>query len=147
IDLSAFDAPAEQPKPKAPPSLEGISKKDIRKAALARWQLLDEVIHDELKAVKDGGRELNAALVTSVVRHVEASFALSQTPEPISPKDEYEANAAKNDKQRSFELPVFDDEPDENGYVNSAPINTDTAKSQSAARGLSLRGSHSDDNN
>ena len=88
-----------------------VGKSDIRSAALSAWAKLDAVIQTELDAVKDGSKELNASLVTSIVKYIEASVDISRSNEDLSPKDAAD-RAAK--LYSLSDLPTFDDEGDYN---------------------------------
>ena len=91
-----------------PPS---IGKADIRSAAITAWAKLDAVINTELNAVAEGSKELNASIVTAIVKHIEASIGISRSNEDISPKD----TADRVAKLYSLsDLPTFDDQGDDN---------------------------------
>ncbi len=113
---SSKDKPVETAVNAAETSDHQIGKADIRAAALSAWAKLDAVIQTELLAVKRGSKELNASIVTAVVKYIEASVDISRSNEDLSPKD----TADKMAKLYS-NLPVFaDDRPQEDDNDNNS---------------------------
>jgi hypothetical protein len=84
-----------------------IGKADIKRSALEAWRKLDAVIQDELTAVQNGQKELNASTATAIVKYIEASMSLATGSEDVSEKDRADRSKAMF---ANLTLPTFDDE-------------------------------------
>ena len=89
---------------KSKPTLE-IGKADIKHSALEAWIKLDQVIQKELSSILKGEKEINASTTGAIIKFIEASNALANTPEDLTEKD----RANKMQKVLA-NLPTFDDD-------------------------------------
>jgi hypothetical protein len=76
---------------------------------LEAWKKLDTVIQNELSLIMKGEKEVTASTASAVIKFIEASAYLANSPDDLSPKDAVDRQQAIMKKLYN-NLPTFDDE-------------------------------------